>query len=52
MAELRPDLVKEAKRLRRRSPKTGGQRSLREVSAGLVGLGYLKPTDAPFRHHR
>lgn len=40
-AELNPDLVREAKRLRRRSPKTGGQRSLREISTQLAQMGYL-----------
>jgi hypothetical protein len=38
--ELRPDLVADAKRLRRRSPK-GHQRSLREVAAELAKAGYL-----------
>jgi hypothetical protein len=36
-AELNPDLVREAKRLRRRSPK-GHQRSLRDVAAELKCL--------------
>jgi DNA invertase Pin-like site-specific DNA recombinase len=39
-AESNPDLVREAKRLRRRSPK-GHQRSLRDVAAELARLGYL-----------
>jgi DNA invertase Pin-like site-specific DNA recombinase len=39
-AELKPAMVAEAKRLRRRSPK-GHQRSLREVAAELSKLGYL-----------
>jgi DNA invertase Pin-like site-specific DNA recombinase len=39
-AELNPDLVREAKRLRRRSPK-GHQRSLRDVAAELERLGYF-----------
>lgn len=46
-AELHPDLVAEAKRLRRRSPK-GHQRSLREVSAELARLGYLNVNGKPF----
>jgi len=37
--EINPDLVREAKRLRRRSPK-GHQRSLREVAEELARLGY------------
>jgi DNA invertase Pin-like site-specific DNA recombinase len=39
-AESNPDLVREAKRLRRRSPK-GHQRSLREVATELERLGYV-----------
>ena len=46
-AELRPDLVQEAKRLRRKSPK-GGQRSLREVAAELAKLGFLNERRAQF----
>jgi hypothetical protein len=38
-SEINPDLVREAKRLRRRSPK-GHQRSLREVANELAKLGY------------
>ena len=39
-AELNPELVREAKRLRRRSPK-GHQRSLRDVAAELAKLGFV-----------
>jgi hypothetical protein len=39
-AEINPQLVKEARRLRRRSPK-GGQRSLRAVAEELARLGYV-----------
>jgi DNA invertase Pin-like site-specific DNA recombinase len=39
-AEINPDLVREAKRLRRRSPK-GHQRSLRNIAAELAKLGYV-----------
>jgi len=46
-AELNPDLVREAKRLRRRSPK-GHQRSLRDVAAELARLGYLNINGKPF----
>jgi DNA invertase Pin-like site-specific DNA recombinase len=38
--EINPDLVREAKRLRRRSPK-GHQRSLRDIAAELAKLGFL-----------
>ena len=46
-AEVNPDLVVEAKRLRRRSPK-GHQRSLREVAAELAKLGFLNERSAVF----
>jgi DNA invertase Pin-like site-specific DNA recombinase len=39
-AEINPELVREARRLRRRSPK-GHQRSLRDVAAELAKLGYV-----------
>jgi hypothetical protein len=44
---LNPDLVREAKRLRRRSPK-GHQRSLRDVATELARLGYLNVNGKPF----
>jgi DNA invertase Pin-like site-specific DNA recombinase len=47
-AEANPDLVREAKRLRRRSPKTGDQRSLREISAELAQLGYVNSRGQTF----
>jgi DNA invertase Pin-like site-specific DNA recombinase len=46
-AEINPQLVLEAKRLRRRSPK-GHQRSLRDVAAELAKLGYLNQRGATF----
>jgi DNA invertase Pin-like site-specific DNA recombinase len=46
-AEINPELVSEAKRLRRRSPK-GHQRSLREVAAELANLGFLNQRGARF----
>jgi hypothetical protein len=39
--------VREAKRLRRRSPK-GHQRSLREISAMLSTRGFVSATGRPF----
>jgi DNA invertase Pin-like site-specific DNA recombinase len=39
-AETKPELVREAKRLARRSPKTGERRSLREIADELARLGY------------
>jgi hypothetical protein len=41
-AEINPDLVREAKRLRRRSPK-GHQRSLRDVAAEFAKLSLNRP---------
>ena len=46
-AEINPELVAEAKRLRRRSPK-GGQRSLRAIAAELAKLGYQNQRGAVF----
>ncbi len=46
-AETKPELVKEARRLRRRSPK-GGQRSLRAVADELARLGYTNERGATF----
>src|SRR5215218_940164 len=46
-AELNPELVRQAKRLRRRSPK-GHQRSLREVSAALTEMGFTNADEQPF----
>jgi hypothetical protein len=47
-AELRPEVVSEARRLYRRSPKTGERRSLREISAELASMGYLGATGRSF----
>jgi DNA invertase Pin-like site-specific DNA recombinase len=46
-AEINPELVQEAKRLRRRSPK-GHQRSLREVAAELAKLGFMNERGVMF----
>jgi DNA invertase Pin-like site-specific DNA recombinase len=46
-AEINPELVREAKRLRRRSPK-GQQRSLREIAAELAELGFLNERGVMF----
>lgn len=42
------ELVAEAKRLRRRSPKTGQRRSLREIAEELARLGYVSASGRPF----
>ncbi|MGO9330079.1 MAG: recombinase family protein [Steroidobacteraceae bacterium] len=46
-AEIKPELVREAKRLRRRSPK-GHQRSLRDVAAELKKLGFVNENGVEF----
>ena len=46
-SEINPALVREAKRLRRRSPK-GHQRSLRDVAAELANLGFKNENGAVF----
>ena len=47
-AATNPELVREAKRLRRASPKTGKRRTLSEVAAELARLGYVTSTGKPF----
>ena len=46
-AEINPELVQQAKRLRRRSPK-GHQRSLRDVAAELAKLGFVNERSVEF----
>jgi DNA invertase Pin-like site-specific DNA recombinase len=43
-----PKLVKEAKRLHRKSPKSGKRRSLRTISRELADLGHLSPIGKPY----
>jgi hypothetical protein len=40
-AELNPALVRTARRLARKNPRTGEKRSLREIAAELERLGYV-----------
>lgn len=47
-AEARPEAVRLAKRLRRASPKTGGRRSLRAISAALAAEGHLNERGKAF----
>jgi hypothetical protein len=47
-SELRPDVVAEAKRLRRASPKTGERLSYRQISARLEKSGFLNERGKPF----
>ena len=47
LAELRPEVVLEAKRLRRRNPKAG-QRSYRQIAIELAAAGYLNSNSRPF----
>jgi hypothetical protein len=46
-AELRPEIVALARKLRRRSPK-GGQRSLRQIAAELPAQGHVNDQGRPF----
>jgi hypothetical protein len=41
-------VLAEAKRLARRSPKTGQRRSLRAIAAELARLGHLGPSGKPY----
>jgi DNA invertase Pin-like site-specific DNA recombinase len=43
-----PALVREAKRLARKNPRTGRKRSLRAIAAELAGLGFLNGQGRPF----
>ncbi len=43
-----PEVIREAKRLARRSPKTGKARSLREIAAELAGAGFTTAAGQPF----
>jgi hypothetical protein len=47
-AELWPEVVAEAKRLRRASPKTGQRLSFREISDRLEDAGHLNERGQPF----
>lgn len=46
-SEMNPELVKQAKRLARKNPKTGKVRSLRDISAELANLGFLSTKGTP-----
>jgi DNA invertase Pin-like site-specific DNA recombinase len=46
--DTNPELIREAKRLARKSPKTGKTRSLREIADALAGLGHATATGKPF----
>jgi hypothetical protein len=43
-----PELIGEAERLARKSPKAGKSRTLREIADELVALGYLSPRGRPY----
>jgi hypothetical protein len=47
-AELRPKVVREAKRLRRANPKSGERRSYRQIADELAEMGHLNERGAPF----
>jgi DNA invertase Pin-like site-specific DNA recombinase len=48
LAELQPEAVALAKRLHRRSPKTGKRRSLRTIAAELAAAGHVNTKGKPF----
>jgi DNA invertase Pin-like site-specific DNA recombinase len=47
-ASVEPVLVREAKRLARKSPKTGKARSLRMIASELAAAGYVTSAGNPF----
>lgn len=47
-AEIRPEVVAEAKRLRRANPKTGERRSLRDIAKALEAAGYVNENGKPY----
>lgn len=47
-AATNPDLVKQAKRLARKNPRTGAVRSLRDIAGELARLGFVTASGAPF----
>lgn len=49
-AESRPEIIREVRRLARRSPKTGKRRSFREISTELARLGFVTLTGRPISH--
>ena len=48
LAEMYPEAVKTARRLRRASPKTGERLSFREISVRLAEAGHLNEHGQPF----
>jgi hypothetical protein len=48
LSETDPLMAKEAKRLRRKNPKTGKRRSLRAISAELAARGYFNHYGKPY----
>jgi hypothetical protein len=47
-AEIRPEVVREAKRLHRASPLNGERRSFRRISEELAAMGHLTGRGTPF----
>ena len=41
-------MIREAKRLARKSPKTGKSRTLRAIADELAALGHLSPSGRPY----
>jgi DNA invertase Pin-like site-specific DNA recombinase len=47
-AEKRPEVVREAKRLRRANPKSGERRSFRQIAADLAAAGHFNERGRPY----
>jgi hypothetical protein len=47
-ADLRPEVVREAKRLRRASPKDGKRWSFRQIAQELAQMGHLNERGQPY----
>jgi DNA invertase Pin-like site-specific DNA recombinase len=45
---VQAEVIKEAKRLHRKNPKTGKRRSLRGIANELAGLGHFSPSGNPY----
>ena len=49
MAETNPDLVREARRLRRANPVTGKRKSYQRVADELFELGFMTAKGKPYQ---
>ena len=49
LVETNPDLVREARRLRRKNPVTGKQRSYQTIANELAKIGFTTANGTPFK---